>query len=510
MKKISLLIAFLLLTAYSYGQTEKADQQSIHIDTIKGRGGALDTVITRKNGLSFNKIFPNNYKKDKAVVRALRPYLVSDIVDPTNHSHPFYLKRIKDAREKLPLAKAELLKLIKTSSDYRQRMANFNINNEADLNLITFVHVPRYYITPNIVFFKNGENIAKYYNLAQVGHQYLAFRDNRLFGYLDFYENTSGYKSYFIPALRPVLESYNHIIKLGKTPIALTQSIYTVNSKNAGSGGHPHMFGYVDQGHLVFSHYSEGIVKKVGTDAYVAPDPRFYKEYTIQTAESFFSGSGSRSLLSLWLERSANGLEIIEKTGTEIKFKLLNEPFAADKKLITVSGAINTKRSVSGNGIHFTLIVKNNSGNAISIKNIADVLAVSLYNQLGLNIAVPNNALAEINRHPDDRKWRFRSESVVPDKFYINGKEEKSNLKNQAYIEIPAHGNCKVNLILQDVKQVETPQDVQDKFLKPTIKLAPGKYKLNLHLLIALAQQNSIGAYGVVYLSPMIDIDYTR
>ncbi|WP_316787671.1 hypothetical protein [Pedobacter frigoris] len=357
---------------------------------------------------------------------------------------------------------------------------------------------------------KNGENIAKYYNLAQVGHQYLALRNNRLFGYLDFYENKSGFKSNFIPALGPSVESYNQIIKLGKTPIAVSQSIYTINSKNAGSGGHPHMFGYVDQGHLVFSYYSEGIVKKVGTDAYVAPDPRFHKEYTLKTAESFFSGSGSRSLLNLWLERSANGLEIIEKTGTEIKFKLLNEPFDADKKLITVSGAVNTKRSVLGNGIHFTLIVKNNSGNAISIKNIVNQLSVSLYNEQGLDISVPNEALKEnkINRRPQDRKRKFQSESVVVDQISINGRKETSDFKNQEYIEIPARGNCKVNLILQDVKQVETPQDVQDKFLKPTIKLAPGKYKLNLHLLIALAQQNSLGAYEVVYSSPMIDIDY--
>ncbi|TKC06956.1 hypothetical protein [Pedobacter frigoris] len=507
MKNTILFAAFLLLTAYSYGQTEKADQQSIRMDTIKGWGGALDTVITRKTELSFNKIFPNNYKKDKSVLKALRPYLVSDIVDPTNHSHPFYLERLKNAKEKLPLAKSELLELMKASPDYRQKMAKFNITSEADLNSINFVHVPMYYITPNIVFFKNGENIAKYYNLGRGGLKYLAFKNNRLLGYLDFYEKRSSFKSEFIPALQPSVESYNQIIKMGETPIALNQSI-SKDPKNVGGGGHVHMFGYVDQEHLIFSYYSEGVVKKVATDAYVAPDPRFHKEYTLQTAEAFFSGSGSRSTLSRWLDNTISTLTIIAQTGSKVKFNLLKEPSATDKNLITVNGAINAKQPISGKGIHFTLIVENNSSNAISIKNIADVLTVALYNKLGFDIAVPNNALAPINRHPDDRKWRFRSESVVPDKFYINGKEEKSNLKNQQYIEIPAGGNCKVNLRIKDVKQVETPQDVQNKLLGPTIKLAPGNYKLKLYLIIASAQQNSLGAYGGVYLSPMIDIDY--
>jgi|GEM_PF-1950317 len=305
MKNSSLVTALLLsLATYSYGQSGK-----VQTTTIKGRGNALDTVITSKTELSFNKTFPNNYKKDESVVQAVRPYLVLETVDPTNRSHPLYLERVRDGQEKLSLAKIELLKFMKASSSVRERLAKFDITSEADLNSITFVHIPMYYITPNIVFFKNGENIAKYYNLAGLGLKYLALRNNRLLGYLDFYESKSGFKSDFIPALRPAVESYNQIIKMGKTPIALRQSIYTVNSKNAGAGGHPNMFGYVNQGHLVFSYYKEGIVQKVGTDANVAPDPHFHKEYTLKTAESFFSGTGSRSTINQWLDNTVSNLK---------------------------------------------------------------------------------------------------------------------------------------------------------------------------------------------------------
>jgi len=304
MKKISHIAAFLLLlTSYSYGQN--ADIQTT---TVKGQGNAMDTIITRTTYLSFGESLPNNYKRDESMVQALRPYLVADIADPSNLTDPIYLAHIKDAREKLPLAKAELLDLMKASKSYAERMAKFNITNEADLNSITFVHIPRYYITPNIVSFKNGENIAKYYNLAGSGLQYLAFRNNRLFGYLDFNEKKSRFKSEFIPALRPIVEAYDQIVKLGKTPIALNTGVST-DPKNVGAGGHVHMFGYVDQGHLVFSYCEEGVIQKAGTDAYVAPDPHFYKKYTLETAESFFSGDGSRSTIKHWLDNAVNSLK---------------------------------------------------------------------------------------------------------------------------------------------------------------------------------------------------------
>jgi len=69
------------------------------------------------------------------------------------------------------------------------------------------------------------------------------------------------------------------------------------------------MFGYVEQEHLVFSYYDQMIVEKVGTDGYVAPDPRFRKEYTLKTAESFFSGKSGRSTINEWLDNAVNGLK---------------------------------------------------------------------------------------------------------------------------------------------------------------------------------------------------------
>jgi hypothetical protein len=196
------------------------------------------------------------------------------------------------------------------------------------------------------------------------------------------------------------------------------------------------------------------------------------------------------------------------QTGSEIKFKLLGEPSTTYKDSVTVSAAINAKQLASGSGIHFTLIVKNNSGNAISLTNMANLLSVSLYNEHGLDISVPNAALNEfkINR-AGDRKWKYRSESVVLDEVSVNGIKESGDIKMQEHIQIPAGGIWKINLILKDVKPVEKFEDVQNRILKPTKSLSPGKYKLHLFLLTS-AQQYKPGERSAVYESPMIDVIY--
>lgn len=204
---------------------------------------------------------------------------------------------------------------------------------------------------------------------------------------------------------------------------------------------------------------------------------------------------------------------ILAQTGSEIKFNLSNESSTPDKNLVAVSTIVDAKQPVSGNGIHFTLIVRNNSGNAISLKNIVSQLSVSLFNEEGLNIAVSNEALNDIkiNKGPtENRKWRFHSESVVSDLPSVNGRKESGDFKKQEYIQIPAGGNWKVNLTIKNVKQVTTPQDVQNRMLKLTKSLSPGKYKLKLFLPVVAVQQNKSVKNSAIYLSPMIDIDYTK
>ena len=206
-----------------------------------------------------------------------------------------------------------------------------------------------------------------------------------------------------------------------------------------------------------------------------------------------------------------NSNSIIAQTGTEIKFKTYNNSSGTSKDLVTVSTVINAKQPLAGHGIHFTLVVKNNSSIGISVKNIVDKLTVGLYNDRGLDISVPNEGLNEfiINRRAGDRKWRFRSETVVPDdRVSINGRMEKSDIKKMEFIDIPAGGEWKINLIIKNVKQVETKEDVQNSFLKPNKSLSPGKYKLMLFLVIVASEQNKSAWKGASYYTPFIDIEY--
>ena len=197
------------------------------------------------------------------------------------------------------------------------------------------------------------------------------------------------------------------------------------------------------------------------------------------------------------------------QTGTEIKFKTYNNSSGTSKDLVTVSTVINAKQPLAGNGIHFTLVVKNNANMAISLKNMIDRLTVSLYNDRGLNISIPNISPEKINRRAGDRKWRFRSETVVPDdRVSINGRMEKSGIKKMEFIDIPAGGEWKINLVVKNVKQVETKEDVHNRILKPSKSLSPGKYKLMLFLVIVASEQNKSAWKGTSYYTPFIDIEY--
>lgn len=204
-----------------------------------------------------------------------------------------------------------------------------------------------------------------------------------------------------------------------------------------------------------------------------------------------------------------SGNSIHAQTGTEIKFKTLGNSSGTSKDLVIVSTIINAKQPLAGNGIHFTLVVKNNANIATSLKNIIDRLTVSVYNERGLNISIPNmgRKLNE-NRRAEDQKWKFRSETVVVDRVSLNGKIEKDDLKKMEYIDFPVGGEWKVNLILKNVKQVNTSEDVQNRIFMPTKSLAPGKYKLKLSLVIAPKEQSELVGKNAVYVTPFIDIEY--
>ncbi len=195
------------------------------------------------------------------------------------------------------------------------------------------------------------------------------------------------------------------------------------------------------------------------------------------------------------------------QSGSEIRFNTFGKTI--DTSLVMVSATVNPKQSISMDGIHFSIIVRNNSGNSITIKNISDLLYLALYNERGLDIAIENMSMAPINRK--DRSWKFRSEAVSPDKAYINGKDEKSDLKQLEYVEIPARGKYLINLMLKNVKDVKNSKDVQDRYLKPTVKLASGKYRLKMWLSIFLKERNSSGSSRIAgFESPMIDIEYGK
>ncbi|WP_443937951.1 hypothetical protein [Pedobacter sp. MW01-1-1] len=305
MKIITLIVTILVLLlpiSKSYSQTQTT--------TIKGNGKSIDTIITRKKELNFNKAYPDNFNPKNEDIQALRPYFVKDMVKPNDLSHPQYIASIKEAKARLPEAKTLLSKWLE-SNLFKERLAKMQIYTENDLNTITFTYLPIYYVTPNIVSYKNGANIINYYNLGTGGFKYLALRNNKLIGFLDFYPNNIDTKIVFYAVRQQELQSYNQVIQLGKLPIGLSQTIGS-GSNSAGGGGFD-KFGYVEQGHLVLSYYEEYKLINAGADGYVPPNPRIRKEYVIETVESFCTRNDGRSLINSWVENAVTYINYIKR-----------------------------------------------------------------------------------------------------------------------------------------------------------------------------------------------------
>jgi hypothetical protein len=194
---------------------------------------------------------------------------------------------------------------------------------------------------------------------------------------------------------------------------------------------------------------------------------------------------------------------VMAQSGSEIKLDLKKTPLTSNGDQVAVNAIINARQS--GNGIRFTVIVKNNSGKAIVLDNIADILSVYLYNESGVDIALHNYGR---KIHTDNRNWKFRSKTVVPESVSVNGRADARALRDQEFIEIPAGGETKVNLTLNQVQQVDTSGHASES--KPSINLMPGKYKLKLSVAVLSKDVNDPGKILAVFDSPKIDIDYGR
>jgi hypothetical protein len=192
---------------------------------------------------------------------------------------------------------------------------------------------------------------------------------------------------------------------------------------------------------------------------------------------------------------------VMAQSGSEIKLDLRKNPYTSNGEQVTVYAIINPRQS--GNGIHFTVIVKNNSGKAIALKNIADILYVYLYNEAGNNIALINH---DRKIHTDKSNWKFRSKTVVPESASINGRADTRALRDQEFIEIPAGGETRVNLTINQVQQDDISGHANES--KPSINLKPGKYKMKLSVTIVSKEMSNPGKILAAFDSQKIDIDY--
>ncbi|WEK18519.1 MAG: hypothetical protein P0Y49_17150 [Candidatus Pedobacter colombiensis] len=182
---------------------------------------------------------------------------------------------------------------------WKKKLLKHSGGDSLNLKKYTIVHLPVYYLTPNIALFKDGENIAKYYNLETGRLKYAIVKNGTLFGLIDYYNG----ETKLIPVSKADSIGYSEIIKLEKTPIAFKNFI-AKDPNNV--GGKIEMFGYLLDDHIIFSMYYE---QERGQELPEKVDKTtFIKTYRMELAESFYSSEKEYPIIKQFIDSSYESL----------------------------------------------------------------------------------------------------------------------------------------------------------------------------------------------------------
>ncbi len=256
-----------------------------------------DSIIVIRKELSLTKKFENRYKRNEQAATKLSPHFIKEISSPNKSNSIAFLNHMKLGAYEVNNVKRVLIASMKKRRVLREAMSPF-ITDSADFVKYTIRQIPTYYLSPNVVNYKDGDNIAEYYQLETAKLKYMILKGKQLIGFM----NYANGESTFYKASKFQIEAYSQIESLTTNPVALKQVI-AVDPANV--GGDVSMFGYVTNGRLIFSFYEEGYRSRENEPNKVIKQ----KIYTLQVAEAFFAGNPSFPILQQWINGATGMLK---------------------------------------------------------------------------------------------------------------------------------------------------------------------------------------------------------
>jgi hypothetical protein len=270
-------LIIILLSFISFGNVAVFAQTSItktkHGDTlIEYRVDTLNNFIGLKN----------HYKPSADAVQAFKSHFVSKTVSPGDKSNPVYKQYITRGNKLAENAKAQAILSLKNDPT---RIASTELKNVDEISACSFIPIPVYFLTHNVVNYINETNMTSFFTLDTSNITYKIEKNKHVVGIMQ-YKKGRGFFWHFSGLY---LREYHQILSMNKEPLIFVKRIAIPESLSTNEYGG---FGYVGRGHIIFVNCAEGEYSMVGPGA--KPGQLYYgKNYTLKSAEAFYLGSDS-------------------------------------------------------------------------------------------------------------------------------------------------------------------------------------------------------------------------
>lgn len=252
----------------------------------------VDSVVTRVRELSYSKEYINSYKAIAFDEANLKPHFIPDINSPLDRNSDKLKSLFDNKDETIKEIKKSLLQANK--NPLAQKRMSVVFRDSLELQKLRFEQIPVYYLTANIYNFKQGENIAKYFNLQTNRKTFLAFNGKNLISLVDYYNKVA---RLIIPN-RHLKENFIEISSISAQPIGIDLFIYDNPERTAAN---IFMWGAVVNDKLVFAFLDE-MNKTIPVSA-GKTENKYEKEFTLTLADAFFARENGYNIIQQFLDR---------------------------------------------------------------------------------------------------------------------------------------------------------------------------------------------------------------
>jgi len=279
---IKLVIIAICLLSISCKNLKKQSSSSFP-KSLPGNTSVKEDTLLKSRTAPFIKqsSYSNNYIPSPEVINSFKPYFISNICPPGDMNHPLYKNFMKAGTDMESLVVSKLSERFKSNPDWVKQLER-KIGKIDELKNCTIKHLPVYYLSPNVVQYKTGENIAQYYHLDTSSYKFAIVKDEKLIGIA---RRAGGF--WRLLQLHPRDSvAYGRIVKLHQVPIA-----FKTNIKIDLPTGLIDYFGYLQDTHIFFAKCTYGLINyKTTNDATI--HSVFEDGCDFQRADAFFTTGG--------------------------------------------------------------------------------------------------------------------------------------------------------------------------------------------------------------------------